>query len=332
MKANRRASGFCLLAEAESGQRRQGLDDAALPLRGWLAYPLSCQGCSAERKVLWTGSRAGRYWSPARDQASDTRWPPVPRRRSTRLRRRSRPGRGSRRQRPPADRRHQRRRRRGRHRLPRHGHRAPGRSVQQRRTVLDHRRHQLHPRGMGATFAVNTAACSSAPNSPCPTCSPSGRRHHQHGHPSPVALVEDGAAYCASKGAVIALTRQVAIQYAGTGVRCNSVCPGTVDSPWVGPPAHDRTRPEQALASSSPASPSAASAPRPRSPAAALYLASDAAAFITGTELVIDGGLLAGAIRPSGSEPHEAHSDWRPRRRTSCGPASRRHSTQTCQG
>ncbi|TDV38566.1 SDR family NAD(P)-dependent oxidoreductase [Actinophytocola oryzae] len=40
-------------------------------------------------------------------------------------------------------------------------------------------------------------------------------------------------AHCASKGAVIAFSRQVAIQYAGTGVRGNCVCPGTVDSPWV---------------------------------------------------------------------------------------------------
>jgi 2-keto-3-deoxy-L-fuconate dehydrogenase len=42
------------------------------------------------------------------------------------------------------------------------------------------------------------------------------------------------ASYCASKGAVIALTRQVAVEYAGTGVRCNCISPGTVDSPWVG--------------------------------------------------------------------------------------------------
>jgi NAD(P)-dependent dehydrogenase (short-subunit alcohol dehydrogenase family) len=46
--------------------------------------------------------------------------------------------------------------------------------------------------------------------------------------------LKDRAAYCASKGAVIAFTKQVAIQYAGTGIRCNCVCPGTVDSPWVG--------------------------------------------------------------------------------------------------
>ena len=41
------------------------------------------------------------------------------------------------------------------------------------------------------------------------------------------------AAYCASKGAVIALTRALAVDHVGDGVRVNAVCPGTVDSPWV---------------------------------------------------------------------------------------------------
>ncbi len=46
--------------------------------------------------------------------------------------------------------------------------------------------------------------------------------------------LRDRAAYCASKGAVVAFTKQVAMQYAAHGVRCVSICPGTVDSPWVG--------------------------------------------------------------------------------------------------
>lgn len=46
----------------------------------------------------------------------------------------------------------------------------------------------------------------------------------------------DRASYAASKGAVIALTKQVAVQWAKDGIRCNCVCPGTVDSPWVGLP------------------------------------------------------------------------------------------------
>ncbi|MBB5803375.1 NAD(P)-dependent dehydrogenase (short-subunit alcohol dehydrogenase family) [Saccharothrix ecbatanensis] len=106
--------------------------------------------------------------------------------------------------------------------------------------------------------------------------------------------LKDRAAYCASKGAVVALTRQVAVQYAGTGVRCNSICPGTVDSPWVGrllDAAADPVATRAALVARQPMGRLGTSEEVAR---AALYLASDDAAFITGTELVIDGGLMAG--------------------------------------
>lgn len=103
----------------------------------------------------------------------------------------------------------------------------------------------------------------------------------------------DRAAYCASKGAVIALTRQVAVQWAHDGIRCNCICPGTVDSPWVGrllAQADDPTARRAALVARQPMG-------RLGDPEeiakAALYLASDDAAFITGTSLVIDGGIVA---------------------------------------
>ncbi len=102
------------------------------------------------------------------------------------------------------------------------------------------------------------------------------------------------ASYCASKGAVIALTRQVAIEYVGRGIRVNCLCPGTVDSPWVErllQQADDRAAARQALEKRQPMG-------RLGTPeevaAAALYLASDDAAFITGTGLVLDGGWTAG--------------------------------------
>jgi NAD(P)-dependent dehydrogenase (short-subunit alcohol dehydrogenase family) len=102
------------------------------------------------------------------------------------------------------------------------------------------------------------------------------------------------AAYCASKGAVIALTRQVAIEYVGQNIRVNCLCPGTVDSPWVErllQQTDDRAAARQALEARQPMG-------RLGTPqevaAAALYLASDDAAFITGTGLVIDGGWTAG--------------------------------------
>ena len=104
----------------------------------------------------------------------------------------------------------------------------------------------------------------------------------------------DRASYSASKGAVVSLTKQIAIQYAGTGVRCNCICPGTVDSPWVGrllDAADDPTAARAALVARQPVG-------RLGTPEeiakAAVYLASDDAAFITGTALVIDGGITAG--------------------------------------
>lgn len=106
--------------------------------------------------------------------------------------------------------------------------------------------------------------------------------------------LKDRAAYCASKGAVISFTKQVAVQYAGTGVRSNCICPGTVDSPWVQRILEQSPDPEatrEALIARQPMG-------RLGSPAeiaaAALYLASDEADFISGTALVIDGGLVAG--------------------------------------
>ena len=105
--------------------------------------------------------------------------------------------------------------------------------------------------------------------------------------------LRDRAAYCASKGAVIALTKQIAVQHAADGVRCNCICPGTVDSPWVGrllDEAPDPAARRDELIARQPLG-------RLGTPLevaqAAVYLASDAAAFITGSGLVIDGGITA---------------------------------------
>jgi NAD(P)-dependent dehydrogenase (short-subunit alcohol dehydrogenase family) len=102
------------------------------------------------------------------------------------------------------------------------------------------------------------------------------------------------AAYCASKGAVIALTRQVAVQYAAQGIRCNCICPGTVDSPWVGRLMAETDDPQatrEALIARQPMR-------RLGTPAeiadAICYLASPVSAFMTGSSLVIDGGIVAG--------------------------------------
>lgn len=96
------------------------------------------------------------------------------------------------------------------------------------------------------------------------------------------------AAYCASKGAVVALTRALAIDHVGDGIRVNAVCPGTVDSPWVRRLVEEAGESLDAL--------------RARQPMGRLgttdevaeavdYLIS--AEFATGSVLVVDGGLTA---------------------------------------
>lgn len=98
------------------------------------------------------------------------------------------------------------------------------------------------------------------------------------------------AAYCASKGAVIALTKAMAVDHVKQGVRVNCICPGTVDSPWVRRLVEDSGEDIEALKTRQPMG-------RLGTPAevadAAFYLAGPGGSFYTGSSLVIDGGLTA---------------------------------------
>jgi NAD(P)-dependent dehydrogenase (short-subunit alcohol dehydrogenase family) len=98
------------------------------------------------------------------------------------------------------------------------------------------------------------------------------------------------AAYCASKGAVVALTRALAVDHVADGIRVNAVCPGTVDSPWVRRLVEDSGESLDELRARQPMG--RLGLPEEIADAVS-YLASDAAAFVTGTTLVIDGGLTA---------------------------------------
>ncbi len=115
---------------------------------------------------------------------------------------------------------------------------------------------------------------------------------------SVVALV--GAAtsqisYTASKGAVLALTRELAVQFARDGIRVNALCPGPVETPLLlaiygsDPAALERRRihwPAGRLAT-------------PREVVnAALFLASDDSTFVNGATFVVDGGLTAAYVTP----------------------------------
>jgi NAD(P)-dependent dehydrogenase (short-subunit alcohol dehydrogenase family) len=101
--------------------------------------------------------------------------------------------------------------------------------------------------------------------------------------------------YTASKGGVLALSRELAVQFARRGVRVNALCPGPVETPLLlrifgdDPGAYERRRvhlPMGRLA-------------KPREIAnGALFLASDDASYVTGATFLVDGGLTAAYVTP----------------------------------
>jgi 2-keto-3-deoxy-L-fuconate dehydrogenase len=101
--------------------------------------------------------------------------------------------------------------------------------------------------------------------------------------------------YSASKGAVISMTRSIAIDFVTQGIRCNAICPGTVHTPFVeGYLARNFAGHEDEVRQQLHARQPIGRMGRPDEIAyAALYLASDEAAFVTGSTLVIDGGWTA---------------------------------------
>lgn len=102
------------------------------------------------------------------------------------------------------------------------------------------------------------------------------------------------AAYCASKGGLVLLTRGMALDHAAQGVRINAVCPGDVDTPMLVTEAvKDGLTHEQALDKYGQDSPSGRVTRADEVAALALYLASDQAAQITGAAIPIDGGNTA---------------------------------------
>jgi len=99
-------------------------------------------------------------------------------------------------------------------------------------------------------------------------------------------------AYGATKAAVIGLTKSVAADFVGRGVRCNAICPGTVDSPSLQQRLHDTGDYDQARREFTARQPMGRLG-RPEEVAAlALYLASDESAFTTGQPHIVDGGWI----------------------------------------
>lgn len=104
----------------------------------------------------------------------------------------------------------------------------------------------------------------------------------------------DAVAYCASKGAVVNMTRAMALDHADQGIRVNCICPGDTDTPMLREEARQLGQAEAQFLVSSAERPLRRLGMPEDIAQAALYLASDAAAFVTGTSLVVDGGGLAG--------------------------------------
>ncbi len=101
-------------------------------------------------------------------------------------------------------------------------------------------------------------------------------------------------AYTASKGGVLAMTRELAVEYARKGIRANSICPGPIETPLLAELLSDPERRQRRLVHIP-----IGRFGRPDEIAkAALFLASDDASFVTGSALVVDGGITAAYVTP----------------------------------
>lgn len=98
------------------------------------------------------------------------------------------------------------------------------------------------------------------------------------------------ACYGATKGAVLSLTMAMAADCAADRIRVNCVCPGTVDTPWVGRLLDQTGDPEAARAALVARQPIGRLGTAEEIAAAIVYLASPEAGYVTGTALAIDGG------------------------------------------
>jgi len=98
------------------------------------------------------------------------------------------------------------------------------------------------------------------------------------------------AAYGATKGAVIGLTKAIAADYVGSNIRCNAICPGTIDTPSLADRIAAQGDAEKVRAAFVARQPMGRLGQPNEIAAMALYLASDESGFVTGQTFVIDGG------------------------------------------
>ena len=101
-------------------------------------------------------------------------------------------------------------------------------------------------------------------------------------------------AYTASKGGVLSMTREIAVEYARRGIRANALCPGPIQTPLLEELLSDPTRRARRMVHI----PMGRLGRAEELARAALFLASDDASFMTGASLVVDGGITAAYVTP----------------------------------
>ncbi len=109
-----------------------------------------------------------------------------------------------------------------------------------------------------------------------------------------VVAVRDRLAYTITKHAVVGLTKALALDHSHTGVRFNAICPGRVETPFVKAMLAKYPDPEKAYHEMASTQLNGRMAKPDEIAAAALYLAADESAMVTGSNLLIDGGWSAG--------------------------------------
>jgi NAD(P)-dependent dehydrogenase (short-subunit alcohol dehydrogenase family) len=109
-----------------------------------------------------------------------------------------------------------------------------------------------------------------------------------------VIAVRDRFAYSTTKFAVVGITKNVALDHADSQVRCNCICPGRVETPWVAARLKEYPDPRKAYEEMAATQALKRMGKPEEVAAAALYLASDESSFITGSALILDGGWSAG--------------------------------------
>ncbi len=109
-----------------------------------------------------------------------------------------------------------------------------------------------------------------------------------------VVAVRERLAYTVSKHAVVGLTKSLALDHSHTGVRFNCVCPGRVETPFARKRIAESADPQRAYREMAATQLTGRMAEPREIAAAALYLAADESAMVTGSSLLIDGGWSAG--------------------------------------